>query len=159
MKTRQAWRILAVAAAALGCSGAFADSMNMTVQANVVGTCRMVSTPSIDFGALNQVTAPVVTPAGPFAITYRCTKNTSSTTITLGGSASPFTGSLTNGTDNIAYTITWTNPSGAAAVGSGLGSTITPISVTLAASMPGGANYQNVSAGSYSQTVSVAVNP
>lgn len=152
-------RAIAVAALVLGSSAAFADSMNMTVQATVVGTCRMVSTPTIDFGTLNQVTAPAVNPAGPYAITYRCTKNTSSTTITLGGGASPFAGSLGNGTgDTIAYSISWSNPSGAAAVGGGLGSTITPISVALTATMPGGANYQNVSAGSYTQTVSVTVN-
>lgn len=158
MTKLQAIRLFLMTTAALGCSAAFADSMNMTVQATVVGTCRMVSTPTIDFGTLNQVTAPAVNPAGPFAITYRCTKNTSSTTITLGGSASPFTGSLGNGTDNIAYSISWSNPTGAAALGAGLGSTITPISVGLTASMTGGTNYQNVSAGNYTQTVSVTVN-
>lgn len=156
MRNTNVFRTLAVVAAFAAVSpAALADSMNMTVQANVVGTCRMVSTPTIDFGALNQVTAADLTAPGSPAITYRCTKNTAASSITLGGSASPFAGSMGNGTDFIAYQITWATP---ATQGSGLGTGVTPISVALTATMPG-ANYQNVSAGSYSQTVAVAVNP
>lgn len=147
---------VATAAAALSCSAAFAaDTQNMTVQANVVGTCKLVTVPLLDFGTLNQVTAPAVNPAA-VNVTYRCTKNTAPTSFTVGGGASPFTGSLGNGTDTIAYTVTWTNPT---TQGSGLGTGITPVDVALTGSMAGGANYQNVSAGTYTQSVAIVINP
>lgn len=157
MSQSKSLRIAAIAAAAaLSCSFAFAgDTQNMTVQAQVVGTCKLVTVPTLDFGTLDQVTAPAVNPAA-VNVTYRCTKNTAPATFTVGGGASPFTGSLGNGTDTIAYTITWTAPTTG---GSGLGTGITPVNVALTGSMAGGANYQNVSAGTYTQTVAIAITP
>ena len=152
-------RLAAVtAAAALTCAVASADSLNMAVTANVSGKCKMVSVPPLDFGTLDQVLAPVVTPAA-VSVTYRCTKGTAPSTFTVGGFASsPFTGSLTTaGPDTIAYTIAWPTPVNT--VGGGLGALIAPVTVLLTGSMPGGANYQNVAAGPYAQTVPVAITP
>lgn len=143
------------AAAALSCSFASADTLNMAVTASVIGTCKLVAVPALDFGTLNQVTAPAVNP-GAVNVTYRCTKNTGPATFTVGGGGTPFTGSLSNGTDTIAYSVGWTNPTTA---GSGLGSTVTPVTVALTGTMAGGANYQNVSAGSYAQSVAVSITP
>ena len=149
-------RLAAVSAAALlSASFASADTGNLAVTANVIGTCKLVAVPPLDFGTLNQVTAPVVTPAA-VNVTYRCTKNTAPATFTVGGVVSPFTGSLGNGTDNIAYTVSWTAP---VTGGSGLGSGVTPVTVALTGSMAGGANYQNASAGSYTQSVAVVITP
>lgn len=148
-------RAIAAAALVLGSSAVLADSLDMTVQATVTGTCRIQSTPAIDFGTLNQVTAPVVNRSGD--IVYKCTKGTPAASITIGGvlNTSSFTGSLSNTIDNIAYTLSWSTPTTTA--GSGLGSTASAITVAVAASMPGGANYQDKSAGTYSQTVLVTV--
>lgn len=155
MKSFKFARISAVAAAAvLSCSFASADTLNMAVSAQVVGTCKLVSVPAMDFGTLNQVTAPVVPAAAN--VTYRCTKNTAPATFTVGGGGSPYTGSLGNGTDNIAYTVSWTAPTTG---GDGLGTTITPVTVALTGSMAGGTNYQNASAGTYTQSVAVVITP
>jgi spore coat protein U-like protein len=152
-------RIAAVAAAAaLSCSFASADTLSMAVSANVVGTCKLVAVPALPFGTLDQVLAPNLDPAA-VNVTYRCTKNTAPATFTVGGSATtPFTGSLANTTtpgDTIAYTITWTAP---VTGGSGLGTGVTPVNVPLSGHMLG-ANYQNVTAGSYSQSVAVVITP
>lgn len=149
-------RWIAAAAAAAGCTLAWADTATMTVKATVVGTCKLVSVPTLDFGILNQATAPAVNPAA-VNVTYRCTKGTPPGTFKVGGqTGGPFNGSLSNGTDTIAYTIAWTAPSTA---GSGLGTGVTPVNVPLTGSMPGGSNYQNVSAGSYTQSVSIEISP
>lgn len=148
-------RIAAVSAAAalLSASAFAADTQNMTVQATVTAACTLVSVPTLDFGTLNQATAPVVSPAA-VNVTYHCTKGqTPIFTLGAGLSASPFTGSLSNGTDTIAYTITWA----AGAAGTGFGTAA--LSLPLTGSMAGGANYQNVTAGTYTQTVAVNVTP
>lgn len=137
-------------------SAGASDTATMTVKATVVGTCKLVSVPTLDFGTLNQVTAPAVNPPA-VNVTYRCTKGTAPSTFKVGGqTASPFNGSLSNGTDPISYTISWTAPTTA---GSGLGTGVTPVNVALAGSMPGGSNYQNVSAGTYTQSVSIDISP
>ena len=144
-----------VATAALTSSLALADTANMAVNASVIGTCKLVTVPLLDFGLLNQVTALAVTPAA-VNVTYRCTKNTAPATFTVGASGSgSFTGSLSNGIDTIAYGITWTNP---ATPGLGLGTGITPVNVALTGTIAATV-YQNVSAGSYAQSVAIAITP
>ena len=147
---------VATAAATLLGSAAFAgDTQNMTVQANVIGTCKLVTVPLLDFGTLNQVTAPAVNPAA-VNVTYRCTKNTAPTSFTVGASnTGAFTGSLSNGTDTIAYGITWTAP---VTGGSGLGTGVTPVNVALTGSIAATV-YQNVSAGTYTQSVAIVIAP
>lgn len=155
MSTLKISRAAAIAAAAaLSCSFASAaDTLPMTVSASVVATCKLVTVPLLDFGTLNQVTAPAVNPAA-VNVTYRCTKGTTPA-ITLGAalSASPFTGSLSNGTDTIAYAITWTNP-GATLTGFGGSALSVGLTGAIAASI-----YQNVTAGTYTQTVAVNITP
>lgn len=144
-----------VAAAALTSSLALADTANMAVSATVVGTCKLVTVPALSFGTLDQVAAPAVTPAA-VNVTYRCTKNTAPTAFTVGGSGGgSFTGSLSNGTDTIAYGITWTTPTTG---GSGLGTGITPVDVALSGTIAASV-YQNVSAGSYTESVAIAITP
>lgn len=152
-------RLAAVtAAAAMSCSFAAADTLSMAVSATVVGTCKLVSVPALPFGTLDQVAAPDLDPAA-VNVTYRCTKNTAPATFTVGASnTGSFTGSLSNTTtpgDTIAYTITWTAPTTG---GTGLGTGITPVNVPLSGHMLG-ASYQNVTAGSYSQSVAVVITP
>ena len=150
LKTIACIALLAPAAAVFA-----ADSQNLTAQATVNGTCKLATVPTLDFGTLDQVNAPAVNPTA-VNVTYRCTKNTAPSSFKVGGTAtSPFTGSLSNGTDTIAYTITWTAPT---TQGSGLGTSVTPVNVGLAGSMAGTA-YQNVSAGSYTQSVAIDIAP
>lgn len=157
MSSRTITRSIAAAAAALSCSlGWASDTATMTVTATVVGVCKLVSVPTLDFGTLNQATAAAVNPPA-VNVTYRCTKGTPPGSFKVGTLTSgPFNGSLSNGTDSITYTINWAAPTTA---GSGLGTGVTPVNVPLTGSMPGGANYQNVSAGTYTQSVAIEISP
>lgn len=152
-------RLAAISAAALlTTSFASADSLNMTVTANVVGTCRLVAVPPLPFGTLDQISPVDLNPTA-VNVTYRCTKGTAPAGFTVGGATGgSFTGSLANTTttgDTIAYTITWTAPTTA---GTGLGTAVTPVTVPLAGHMLATA-YANVTAGAYSQTVAVVITP
>jgi spore coat protein U-like protein len=141
---------------ALASTGAFADTANMTVTANVPTACRLITVPALGFGTLDQVNAPAVNPAA-VTLQYKCTNGTAPTGFTIGGSATgTFTGALSNGTDTIAYTIGWTAPTTA---GTGLASTTTPIDVSLTGAMAGGVNYSGKSVGAYTQSVAVVITP
>ncbi len=140
----------ATAVAALSCSFASAaDNYSMSVTASVTGTCVLGTTPNLDFGPLNQVSGGLLTPS---AIV---TQSATAPIITVGGSLSgSYTGGMTNGTDTITYTLGWTTP---AATPLGFGAA-TPVNLTLLANLPA-ANYQNVSAGSYLDTVLISIAP
>lgn len=145
-----------VASLALGLYPAFADTGSMTAKAKIDGVCKLAAVPTLDFGTLDQVTAAAVNPAAVNA-SYRCTSGTAPTSFKVGGAtSSPFNGSLSNGTDSIAYTVSWTAPTTA---GTGLSTGKTPVTVALTGSLPGGSNYQDVSAGNYTQAVSIDIAP
>ena len=148
--------LVAAAVLSLASTAAFADTANMTVSASVPTGCRLITVPALSFGTLDQVSAPAVNPTA-VKVQYKCTAGTSPSSFSVGGSTSgSYTGSLGNGTDTIAYTIAWTNPTTA---GTGLGSSITPIDVSLAGSMAGGANYNAKSTGNYTESVAIVIAP
>src|SRR5687767_8354089 len=119
-------RTATFAAIALSSAAAIADTANMAVSASVPVACRLTTVPALSFGVLDQVAAPVVNPA-VVNVQYKCTNGTAPTAFSVGGDTDgSFAGSLSNGTDTIAYTIGWTNPTTA---GTGLGPTGTAIDV------------------------------
>jgi hypothetical protein len=144
---------IALALLAAG-SAAWAATTTVAVSANVVGTCQVTNTngaPLVAFGQLDQVTAPVVngTVTQP---TFWCTKNTTYTIgDDLGANDSAGVYRMTNGTDFIAYTFTYT------ATAPGTGKT-SPITMDIAASIPAG-TYSDVSAGNYADSVLLTINP
>lgn len=139
-----------------GASGAFAGSANIPVSASVTGTCQINTGNTIPFGTLDQTsTAAATLPATN--ISFWCTKGTTVGAITLGNGAN-YSGSsrrmlgAANG-DFIPYTITAGTPTGTA----GLGKTTAlylPISGSIA-----NADFVNVSADAYADTVSVTIAP
>jgi spore coat protein U-like protein len=148
-------RAAAAGALLLAASGAFADSVNMTVSASVPAGCRMTSVPAMSFGTLDLVTAADV--SVPVTVSFKCTVGTTATSFSVGGSTtSPFAGSLSSGGDSISYSIGWTAPTFVAGTGVGSGGTAT--NVVLTGTMLGTA-YANKPVGSYSQTVAIAINP
>lgn len=158
MSSIKSLRLAVVAAAAvLSCSLAMAaDSQNITVSATVSGNCKLTSFPNMSFGALDPSSA--ANGSGSATISYKCTKGTSPATFTVGGSASPYSGTLTGALaspDTIAYSITWTAPTTA---GTGFGAGSTATDVVLTGSILN-ADYVNVKADTYSQTVAVAITP
>jgi len=133
-----------------------ADTNNVTVTANVVGTCRFNSaTSALAFGALDPSSgAPATATAAP---TFWCTRNaTYSVTdddglheVAVDGNRMEHTGTAGN---FIAYGFSY-NPT----TGSGLGRT-TPITLNISGTVAF-ADYQNAMAGDYADTVVISINP
>lgn len=150
-------RIAAVALAAAASSVAFAaDTQNLTVTATVSGTCKLTAVPAMSFTLDPSVGGNA---ASTSAVQYKCNKGLAPTSFSVGGQSSGATGyssALTNAsTDTIPYKITWTDPTG---TGTGFGSGSTATTVTLNGAILA-ADYLNVSAGTYSQTVAVTIAP
>jgi len=144
-----------IALALLAAGGAaWAATTTVGVSANVVGTCQVTNTfgdPQIAFGQLDQVTAPPVTGVVTQP-TFWCTKNTTASIgDDLGANDAAGVYRMTNGTDFIAYTFTYT----ASAPGTGK---TTPITMDIAASIPAG-TYSDVSAGSYADSILLTITP
>ena len=142
-----------IALALLAAGGAaWAATTTVGVSANVVGTCQFNNAGVVAFGALDQVAAPLVNgvvtqPA------FWCTKNAAYSITDDSGvnEATPGARRLANGTDYIPYTFTYT------ASGSGAGKT-SSITMNIVATIPAG-SYVDVSAGSYTDSVTLTIIP
>ena len=122
----------------------------VNVSANITGTCQFSTTPTLAFGALDQNSSSDATAAG--TLTFWCTKGAAYTLSDPLGSSGTYAGTISNGTDSIAYSIAYTN-----ATGGGAGKT-SPIASALTATILN-ANYVDVSAGSYAGTVQFTIAP
>ncbi|MGE0498144.1 MAG: spore coat protein U domain-containing protein [Ramlibacter sp.] len=135
---------------------AAADTQNLNVTATVTGKCKFTSSvQTFGFGALDPSAAVLTNGAGA-AVTYKCTKGTASAGVTAGNGSNFSGGSrrMTNGTDFIPYSLTL---SGGTQTGLGFGSG-NDLNLTLAGSVAA-ADYENASAGSYSDTVLLSISP
>lgn len=160
MSNLKSLRLAAVAAATLCSTLAFADSANMTVNAVVPGICKVQSLPTMSF-ALDPSTS--ADGAQSVTVSYKCTKNVTGGTFSVGGISNGTTGyagslagTTVGNTDAIAYTINWTTPT--AFTGDGLGATASGKSVILNGAIPF-ANYADVAADTYTGTVAIAITP
>lgn len=136
---------------------ALAATQDLTVSARVVGNCAFDSASDVDFGDLVQTSAADATATGN--LVFWCTKNAS---YTLGDQDNPTTGDGTfAGTlsappganqDTIDYTLTYTEFSG-----DGAGKTA-PITSEITATIVN-ANYVNVAADTYTDTVTFTITP
>lgn len=145
--------VVFVAIAVLAAGGtAWAATTSVTVSATVVGTCLFNNAGSIAFGTLDQVGAPLVngTVTQP---AFWCTKNANYTITDDSGlhELGPGSRQMSNGTDVIPYTFTYT------ATGAGTGKTA-PISMNIAATVAAG-SYVDVSEGAYEDTVTLTITP
>jgi spore coat protein U-like protein len=125
----------------------------VNVSANITGTCQFSTTPTLAFGALDQNSSSDATAAG--TLTFWCTKGvayTLSDPVNPGVGDGTYAGTISNGTDSIAYSIAYTN-----ATGGGAGKT-SPIASALTATILN-ANYVDVSAGAYAGTVQFTIAP
>ena len=144
-----------IALAVLAAGGAaWAATTTVAVTASVVGTCQVTNTngdPLVAFGQLDQVGAPPVNGIVTQP-TFWCTKNTTYTIgDDLGANDAAGAYRMTNGEDFIAYNFTYT----ASAPGTGK---TTPITMDIAASIPAG-TYSDVTAGNYSDSILLTINP
>lgn len=131
-----------------------ADTNTLTVTASVTGTCKFVSaTSTLAFGALDPSSAADGTATG--SAQYWCTKGAAATV--TAGNGDNFSGSRRLKHASLAEFIPYalTMPSGATGTGDGPAN---PITLSLAGTITN-ANYINASAGNYSDTVVLTVNP
>ncbi len=127
-----------------------ADTQTVTVSATVVGTCKFNSGGSITFtldpSVGGNVNGTVTQPQ------FWCTKNASYTiTDDDGLNESGTTHRLTNGSEYIPYSFSYT------ATGTGQGRT-SPITMNITSTILE-ADYINASAGLYTDTVTLTINP
>lgn len=132
------------------------DTQDLTVSATVNGVCKFSSAAqTLSFGAFDPSEAGPIAGSGA-AVTYKCTKGTSATSVTPGNGLNFASGSrrMGNGTDFIPYTLTI---SGDDQAGTGFGPGQDK-ALTVGGSIVA-ADYQNVSAGAYSDTVVLTLAP
>ncbi len=126
-----------------------ADTTTVTVSATVVGTCRFNSGGTLDFGTLS--TGDVTTNASTQP-QFWCTQNVSYTiTDDDGLNEVGTTHRMTDGTNFIPYTFTYT------ATGTGAGAS-SPITMDIQGTVLE-SDYTAVPAGTYSDTVTLSINP
>jgi spore coat protein U-like protein len=165
LKLRSAVLKAAIAAAALSMTGAAlaGGTHIITVSASVTGVCLVnTATSTLDFGAINPSSAGPINAVWSSG-TFRCTNGTAYTVTSDDGLNETGTGGTNNrmkrvgagscavATDCIRYTLT--NVAG----GSGLGMT-TNISFAVTGQTTQ-ADYQNATAGTYADTVTLTVAP
>lgn len=144
----------AIALIAMAGAAAAADSSNLTVTANVVGTCMFSSSAAtLAFGALDQSLATPVNGTG--STQFWCTKGTAASSITPDNGLH-FSGSrrmaLPADADFIPYSLSLTPSS---LMGNGK---TTPNTLTIDGTIAN-ADYINATAGNYSDTVVISINP
>jgi len=132
------------------------DTNTVTVTANVVGTCKFLSsTSTLAFGSLDPSSGSDVNAST--SVNFWCTKNASYSITDDDGLYE----SGTNGnrmrhesieTEYIPYTFSYSPTSG---IGSGK---TTPITLTISGSIAN-ANYRDAAVGNYSDTVTLTINP
>jgi hypothetical protein len=149
---------IALAVLAAGGAAWAADSNTLTVTASVAGTCKFVAaTSALNFGALDPAN-PVAANVSAFP-QFWCTKGVTTDAIVAnmginsgGGPSRQMKDTAVGGVDLIPYSLTLT-PDGIANAGPG-----TPRTLTIAGNIAAG-SYTGVSASSYSDTVTLDINP
>lgn len=151
MKNRTIVKAIAVAllTGSVGLAAA-ADTTTLAASASVQGICKFsaASTP-LSFGSINPSTATDATAAA--SVLYKCTKGTASTGVTATGGLSR---TMTSGANNLPYTLAL---SGGTQTGTGFGSgNDLTLAVTGTVAV---ADFQNATAGSYSENVTLNILP
>jgi spore coat protein U-like protein len=138
-------KILVLAAAiALVSSTAFAaGTATLTVTANVQGTC-LITDGTLPFGLIDSIAAPAVGPIAAAGVTVTCNNGTIYS-VTDDAAANP----LTNGTDNIPFTL--------AHAGGGTATGVAD-AYAITGSIAAGA-YLGFPAGAYTSSVTLTVTP
>ena len=134
---------------------AFADQASVDVRANIRGTCRIDSMVAIDFGDLEQSTAPTDKTA-PGSVRYWCSKG-APYTVTIGNGNNYSAGrrmkglSSTNSSEFLPYEVL----ADSALTGTGVGPA-TPVDFRMTGKIKG-PDYNAVSVGGFLDTLSVTI--
>lgn len=144
---------LTAIAAASGISAA--DTQNLTLSATVTAQCKFTSTATnMGFGSVDPSSAGPVPGVLGNSVTYRCTKGHTPGTVSAGVGLN-LTNRMKHATlgEYIPYTLTVTPAPAGTGFGSGQDVTL-PVVASITAT-----DYQNASAGAYSDTVVLTVSP
>ena len=146
---------IALALLAAGGAAWAADTNTLTVTASVAGTCRFTGTKTstLDFGALDPATPVLVNGSG--TTQFWCTKGVMTDAVTAGNGANYFGTSRRMagpGGDFIPYSLNLTPDTNSNA------GPATPRTLTIGGTVLA-ADYTGVSSGSYSDTVTLTINP
>lgn len=137
---------------------AASDTQNLTVSASVSGVCKFTAgTPTLDFGTIDPSGTAAI-PGTASAVSYKCTKGTAATGVTADNGLNFSATKRMKGpgaADFIPYTLTITGGT-ATGDGFGTGSTTDPVNITGSIAA---ADYQNASAGAYTDTIVLSINP
>lgn len=145
---------IALAVLAAGGAAWASDTNTLTVNASVTGTCKFsTATSTLNFGALDPSTPVLVN--GSATTQFWCTKGVTTGAVTAGNGVN-WSGSSRRmagpGGDLIPYSLTLT-PDGNPNAGP-----VPPRTLTIAGAVLA-ADYTGVSAGSYSDTVTLSITP
>lgn len=155
---RAAFAVTAAVLTGFAGTAAAADSQNLNLTANVLEVCKFQGTAkTVTFGDLNPSTTTSET-AGTLSagVAYKCTKGTVISTITVGDGNNYGDGSrrLSNGTDYIKYSLAVTAPT----AGDGFGAASNDKAMVVDAKIQL-TDYQDVPAGTYTDTVQLDITP
>ncbi len=136
--------LITVVLVALASSAFAAGSATLTINANVLGTCNFSAAgATMDF--LNIDPTAVVDATAATSIDYNCTSGVVYTF------TNPATASITNGTDNMTVDLVYTD----AGTGTGSGA-VTTLTINGTITV---ANFTGVTAGAYTGTATLNINP
>jgi hypothetical protein len=149
---------IAVASAFAAGTAQASDSVDVTVNATIVGVCKFfTSSPVINItntGTGSNIDPSAAGPAsGNVNITYRCSNGTSPTFTVPATATVTCTTSGTCGSSTMVPTVSATNGGAGTGMGSGKDKTLNVVAQITQA------NYENSPVGSYSGTMTVSVNP
>jgi len=154
------FKVALLAAAAVGVlasnAAQAADSVSVTVNATVIGSCKfftaapVVNITNTGVGS-NIDPSSAITATGAVPITYRCSNGTSPT-FTVPATATVTCAACT-GTPTMTPTVTSANTGAGTGLGSGQDKTLTVTGTILQA------NFQNAAAGAYTGNITVSVAP
>lgn len=159
MKTKLLASALATAGLLAGSLAHALDTHTVTVNANVVGTCKFnapTSTLTLANSGADIDPSLGTAATGNVNITFRCTRNATSAVAVAGVAyAAPVVRTLTSGANTMAYTLTLTGHSQA---GTGFGASGTDLTLNVAGNITA-AVASGAAAGAYSDSVTLDITP
>lgn len=145
-----------------GVSSVEAASNNANVRATLVGQCfaNDAAAVTIDLGNVTFTAASSDAMTANGDLSFWCTKNTAYTASTAKAAVVTTVGlasTMTNGTDNVNYTLTVTGASTAGEAGVG-GGKVAPVLINVQGDIAAAA-FDNISAGLYQETIDITLLP
>lgn len=159
MHAKSLSRLAALLLVGAASSLAHADNQNLGVSATVTQICKFSSAATtLGFGNVDPSSAGPISGTLGNAVTYKCTKGVTPSSLTAGNGLNFSSGRRMKDAvsgDFIPYTLTVALPGSPAGTGFGAGQDKT---ITVTGSIAA-TDYQNVSAGSYADTVQLTIAP